>query len=106
MRKPRLGEGSLGAVIGAVVGAVGGLIAVALPFAIKYRDIQLLSEARTIGIIGFMVSAPLGWFIGGQIGPRLEGKFSERTAGIIGGILGGMIPVGALIFWGWRMVAR
>lgn len=104
MRKPGFGEGSLGAVAGAVTGAAGGLVAVVLPLTIATGDIQMLTIARTLGIIGFLVSAPMGWFIGGQIGPRLEGKLSERAAGIIGGIVGGLVPVTGFILWGWYLI--
>ena len=102
--KIRFGEPNLGAVIGASIGAVGGLFAVTIPYAILIRDIHALSMARTHGLMGFLVSAPVGWIIGGQIAPRLEGKLNERAAGIIGGIIGGMLPVGGFLYWGWRMV--
>lgn len=105
MKKPRIGEGSLGAVVGAVVGAVGGLIAVTIPYAIVTRDLHALSAARTLGLIGFFVSTPVGWLLGGQIGPRLEGLLRERAAGIVGGLIGGLIPVGGFIYWGWRLIS-
>jgi hypothetical protein len=103
--KPRFGEANLGALIGAIIGAVGGLFAVTIPYAILTHDIRALSMARTYGLIGFLVSAPIGWIIGGQIAPRLEGKLNEHVAGIIGGIIGGMLPVGGFLYWGWRMVS-
>jgi hypothetical protein len=104
MKTPRFGEGSLGAVAGAVTGALGGLVAVVLPLAIMTRDIQALSAARTFGVIGWIVCWPVGWLIGGQIGPRLEGILSERNAGIVGGILGGLVPVAGFVLWGWYLV--
>jgi hypothetical protein len=104
MRKPRLGEGSLGAVVGAVIGAAGGLIAVAIPWAIVRGDMRALLDARTLGIIGFLVSSPVGWLVGGQIGPRLEGRLSERAAGVIGGIFGGLVPVIGFALWGWYLM--
>lgn len=105
MRKPGLGEANLGAVVGAVIGALGGLFAVALPYAILTHDVRALASARSLGVIGLLVSAPIGWLIGGQIAPRLAGNLSERSAGVVGGIVGGLIPVGGFMYWGWRMVA-
>jgi hypothetical protein len=104
MRKPGLGEANLGAVTGAVVGAVGGLFAVAVPYAILTHDWRALSAARTLGLIGFLVSTPIGWLLGGQFGPRLEGLLRQRAAGIVGGVVGGLIPVGGFLYWGWRLV--
>jgi len=106
MRKPGIGEANLGAVIGATVGAVGGLFAVTIPYAILTRDLSALSMARTYGLMGFIVSTPIGWILGGQISPRIEGRLSERAAGIIGGAIGGLVPVSGFIYWGWRLITR
>jgi hypothetical protein len=103
MRKPDIGEPNLGAMVGAVVGAVGGLVALAMPLAIMRGDIKALSEARTLGLVGCLVSSTVGWFLGGQVGPWFEGRLSERNAGIIGGILGGLVPVAGFAFWGWYL---
>lgn len=105
MKKPRLGEASLGALVGAMFGAFGGLFAIAIPWAILSHDIRALAMARTFGMIGFLTCAPIGWFTGGQIGPRLEAKLGARAAGILGGILGGLIPLSGFIFWGWHLVS-
>lgn len=104
MKRPGIGEGSLGAVVGAVVGAVGGLVAVVLPLAILTRDIHALAAARTLGVIGFLVSSPLGWLIGGQIGPWLATRLGERKGGILGGIFGGLVPVAGFALWGWYLI--
>jgi hypothetical protein len=104
MRKPGIGEANLGAMVGVIVGAMGGLVAVAIPLAILRGDIKALSEARTIGLIGFFVSSTFGWLIGGQIAPRLEGLLGERKAGILGGILGGLVPVAGFALWGWYLI--
>ena len=90
--------------VGVVVGAVGGLIAITIPLAIMRGDIKALSEARTFGLVGFLVCSTVGWFLGGQIAPRLEGRLSERSAGIVGGILGGLVPVAGFALWGWYLV--
>ena len=106
MRKPSLGEPNLAAVIGAVTGAMGGLFAITVPYAIRTHDVTALNAARTLGLVGFLVSAPVGWLIAGQIGPRLEGKLGERAAAIIGGVLGGLVPVLGFVYWGWRLISR
>jgi hypothetical protein len=100
-RPPRFGEANLGAVAGVVTGAVGGLLAVGIPLAISGRDPGLLVIYRSIGLFGFLLCTPLGWILGGQIGPRLTGTFGEQRGEIIGGILGGLVPVMAIIYWVW-----
>ena len=104
MNKPGFSEANLGAVIGAVLGAIGGLIAVTLPLAILSHDIRVLASARTFALIGFLVSTPVGWLLGGQIGPRLAGALNDRIAAIIGGILGGLLPVSGFALWGWYLI--
>ena len=104
MKNPRFAEANFGAVAGAVVGAIGGLVAVAIPWAVVSGDIKALAEGRSYGLIGFMVSVPCGWFFGGQIGPRLEVLLSERNAGLVGGLLGGAVPVAGLALWGWHLI--
>ena len=104
MKGPRFGEPSLGAVAGAVTGATGGLVAVVLPLAIMTHDIQALSVARTFGILGWIICGSVGWLAGGQIGPRFARAWGERKGGVVGGILGGLIPVAALALWGWYLV--
>ena len=99
-----MGESNLGAMVGVMVGAVGGLFAIAIPLAIMRCDIKALSEARTLGLVGFLVSSTVGWFLGGPIGPRLEKVLGERSAGIIGGILAGLVPVAGFALWGWQLV--
>src|SRR5438552_1459963 len=104
MRKPGFGEANLSAVIGAVCGAVGGLIAVTIPLAFLSQDIRALASGRTFALIGFLVSTPIGWLLGGQIGPRLVGALNERNADVVGGILGGLLPVGGFAVWGWYLI--
>ena len=104
MRKPAFGEANRGAVIAAVVGGTCGLIAVTIPLAIQTLDIRVLATARTHGLIGFLVSAPVGWVLGGQLAPRLAARLSERSADFVGGVLGGLLPVSGFIFWGWYLI--
>jgi hypothetical protein len=90
--------------IAVVIGGMGGLVAIAIPLAILRGDIKALSEARTFGVVGFLVSATAGWFLGGQLGGRFARLFNERFAHILGGVLGGLIPISALALWGWYLV--
>jgi hypothetical protein len=104
--EPSVGKENLGAVIGAVVGAVGGLFAIAIPLAIMKGNIQMLSVARNLGLIGFLVSVPIGWFAGGYISHALEKRLSTKAAGIVGGIIGGLLPVSGIALYGWYIVTR
>jgi len=106
MEEPSIGKENLGAVIGAVVAAVGGLIAIAIPYAILTRSFQSLSAARNFGIIGFVISTPIGWFAGGYIAHLLEKWLPAKSAGIVGGILGGLIPVAGIAAYGWHLTHR
>jgi hypothetical protein len=104
MKWPRLGESSLGALVGAMTGALGGLVAVGLPVAVLNHDLTQLLAARTLGLLGLVISAPIGWLLGGQIGPRLENFFGPRGGGIVGGIIGGLVPVATIAVWSWHMI--
>lgn len=104
--EPSIGKENLGAVIGAVVGAIGGLVAIAIPFAILTRNIQNLSAARYFGLISFLVCTPVGWFAGGYLTHYLERFMRSKTAGIIGGTIGGLLPVTGVALCGWYMVSR
>lgn len=106
MREPNFGKENLGAVIGAVTGAVGGLFAVAIPLAILTRNLQALSAARTFGLISFLVCTPIGWFAGGYLSHALTKTLGEKKAGILGGSLGGLLPVTGFTLWGFYMIMR
>lgn len=100
-RRPGFGEGNLGAVAGAVTGAIGGLLAVGIPMAIVGRDPVLLVIYRQLAMIGFVICVPSGWFLGGQTGPRCVRLFGARHGELIGGILGGLLPVLGIMAWAW-----
>jgi len=104
--EPSIGKENLGAVIGAVLGAAGGLFAVAIPLAIMTKDLLALSLARKFGLISFAVCVPVGWFAGGYASYLLEKKLPTRISGILGGIIGGLLPVGGFALWGWYLVSR
>ena len=105
IQRPGFGEGNLGAVAGAVTGAVGGLLAVGIPMAIAGRDPAMLVIFRNLALIGFLICVPTGWFLGGQIGPRTTGLFGERRGEVIGGILGGLLPVLSIMVWAWSRIS-
>ncbi|MFO1513379.1 MAG: hypothetical protein U1F83_10775 [Verrucomicrobiota bacterium] len=106
MMEPSVGKENLGAVIGAVIGAIGGLFAIAIPLAIMTGNVQALALTRKLGLIGFVVSVPIGWFAGGYISHGLEKKLNKKVAGIVGGIIGGLLPVTGIALFGWYIVAR
>jgi len=101
MRKPGFGETNLGAAVGAAVGSVGGLFAAGIVPAFVYRDITVLFRMPMISLISWIGSIACGWFIGGQIGPRLGQRYKSRRAEMIGGGLGGLIPIAAVMLSSW-----
>jgi len=104
MRKPTFGEANPGALAGAVIGGIGGLFAIGLAPAILERKLSLLFSTPLLGLLCWLVSLPMGWILGGQLGPRLGDLLHSPRAEIIGGVLGGMVPVALVAFWGWYMV--
>jgi hypothetical protein len=106
MRKPGFGETSLGAIMGAVTGSIGGLFAVGIVPTILYRDITELFRTPIFALISWLTSIIGGWFVGGQIGPRLGMRNRSRRAETIGGCIGGLIPIAAIMVWSWYMTAR
>ena len=101
--KPRLGESNWGALAGAVVGATGGLFAVGIAPAIIAKNPALLFRYPIIGVFGMLVGGPIGWLVGGQLGPRLGEKCDSHRAEIVGGVVGGLVPVAIIALWGWYM---
>ena len=57
-----------------------------------------------LNLTSFIISGIAGWFIGGQIGPRIGEPLNSRTAESIAGAFGGLVPVILLALWGWYMV--
>jgi hypothetical protein len=106
MRKPGFGETSLGAVVGAGVGSVGGLFAAGIVPAILYKDITVLFRTPIISLIGWITCIAGGWFIGGQLGPRLGMRYKSERAEIIGGGVGGLVPIVAVMIWSWYISRR
>jgi hypothetical protein len=103
MSKPPLGEYSLSALVGAMVGSIGGLFAIGLVRAVIYHNIVWLLSFRILGLLSFLICGGLGWVLGGQIGPRLGELFDSHRAELLGGTIGGLIPVLLLALWAWHM---
>ncbi len=104
MNRPSFAAASMGALVGAIVGATGGLFALGIAPALISRNIALLFGTPILGLICFFISGMFGWLIGGQIGPRLGNKFEPSSAEVVGGVLGGLVPVTLIALWGWYMV--
>jgi hypothetical protein len=104
MQKPSFGETNLGALVGAVVGSVGGLFAVGIAPAIVGKSLALLFATPILSLASWIVSGCVGWVIGGQLGPRLGALFRTSRGEIVGGVVGGLIPVVSIALWGWYMV--
>jgi hypothetical protein len=106
MRKPGFGETNLGAVMGAVVGSIGGLFAVGIVPAIIYKDITVLFRTPTLALMSWVGSIIGGWFVGGQIGPRVGARFKSQRAEMVGGAVGGLMPIAVIVAWSWYMMVR
>ncbi len=104
MRKPSFGETNLGALVGAIVGSVGGLFAVGIAPAIVGRSLALLFATPILSLASWIVSGCLGWMIGGQLGPRIGSWLRTQKGEVIGGVIGGLIPVASIALWAWYMV--
>ncbi len=103
--KPRFGEANLGAVAGAVTSAVGGLFAVGLVPAIQTGRAGYLIATPIMSFLCFLVSGPIGWYLGGQAGPRFAESFKgSPQAEIFAGAAAGLLPVVVVAWWGWRMM--
>ena len=102
-RKPPFGEANLSALIASVVGSIGGLFALGLVPAIISRNPQFLAVAPTMNVISFFLCGGIGWFLGGQLGPRLQEPFGEKNGFIAGGIMGGFMPVLTVAGLGWYL---
>jgi hypothetical protein len=106
MRRPPIGEYNMGALAGAVVGSIGGLFAVGVVRAILGKNIALLLSMPMLGLLGWLVCGLIGWFVGGQIGPRAGERYYSQQAELLGGAVGGLIPVLLVALWAWHMSTR
>jgi hypothetical protein len=101
MRNSDFGRPNLGGMAGAVVGAIGGLFALGLIPAIITGSVRLMFSTPILNLFCWLVSLPTGWFTGGFIGRRLGNRFRSERAEIAGGVLGGLVPVIVIAFFGW-----
>ena len=106
MLKPPLGEYNMGALAGAVVGSIGGLFAIGVVRAILGRNIALLLAMPILGLVSWLVCGIVGWLVGGQIGPRLSDKYYFQRVEMLGGAVGGVIPVLLVAAWALYMSLR
>ena len=96
----------VGSVMGAVVGSIGGLFAVGIPPAIMYHSLARLLGTPVFSFISWAICLICGWIMGGQLGSRLGTKFKSLRAEIIGGVIGGLLPVIAIAMWSWYESTR
>ena len=106
LRKPPFGEANVSALIASVIGSIGGLFALGLVPATITRNPQFLVAAPTMNVISFLLCGAIGWIIGGQIGPRLPALVGEKHGHILGGIIGGLIPVLTIAAIGWYLATQ
>ena len=111
---------SIGAMLGAVIACIGGLFVFDVVRAIAlWPNFRLLPhfggqsheatqaalfQTPKLSLICSVVCLPLGWFIGGWVGSRLAGKFRSQRAEMIGGLIGGLVPLIVIGLWGWQKV--
>ena len=96
----------MGALAGAVVGSIGGLFAIGVVRAILGKNIALLLSMPMLGLSSWLVCGLVGWFLGGQIGPRVGERYYSQQAELLGGAIGGLIPVLLVALWAWHMSTR
>ena len=96
-------SGESGALAGAIVAGVGGLFAVGVARAILYRDASLVFRFPMLGMLCLAVSGPVGWYLGGRLGPLLGRKLNSPAGEIFGGVCGGLLPVLAVLLLGWYL---
>ena len=103
MNKSPLDEYSLSAMVGAIVGSIGGLFAIGLVRAILAHNIVLIFSFPILGFLSWIVCGVAGWLLGGRIGPLVRQEVRLLPGGVLGGALGGLIPVLLVAIWAWYM---
>jgi hypothetical protein len=94
---------SASAVLGAVIGSIGGLFAIGLVRAILGQNLALIFRFRILGFLSWIICGVAGWVLGGILGPRCGQLFGSYQAELLGGALGGLIPVLLVALWAWYM---
>ena len=97
------GRPNLGGMAGAAVGAIGGLFALGVIPAIISRDVRLIFNTPLLNLFCWLISLPIGWLIGGWIGRPLGNRFQSERAEIVGGVVGGLVPVILIALAGWQL---
>jgi len=97
------GRPNLGGMAGAVVGAIGGLFALGLIPAIMTRDVRVMFSTPLLNLFGWLISLPVGWLLGGLIGRPVGKWFQSERAEIVGGVIGGLVPVTLIALAGWYL---
>lgn len=103
MSYPPEREGDQGALAGAIVAGVGGLFAVGVARAVIYQDFSLMFRFPMLGMVCLLAGGPAGWFLGGRIGSWLGRRRRSPALEITGGVLGGLLPVAAVLLLGWYL---
>jgi hypothetical protein len=103
MRKPPLGELNLGSLVGAIIGSIGGLFAIGVVRALLGRNVALIFSTPILGLVSWLICGIAGWLIGGQLGPRLGEKYYSQRVEMVGGALGGLVPVLLVAIWALYM---
>ena len=106
INKPSFGQANLAALIALAVGSILGLFALGSIAAIVAREPQWLGVAPKANIFSFFACGTVGWLLGGQIGPRLEKLLGLRNGHIVGGIVGGLVPVAIVAGYGWYLATQ
>jgi hypothetical protein len=97
------GRPNLGGMAGAVVGAIGGLFALGVIPAIIMRDVRLVFNTPILNLFCWLISLPVGWFMGGLLGRPLGARFRSERVEIAGGAVGGLVPVVLILLLGWYL---
>ena len=103
MSEPPLRGYSLSGMVGAIVGSLGGLFAIGLVRAILRHNLALLFSMPMLGLLCWLLCGAIGWVLGGRLGPWLGQRLNSPCAEILGGALGGLIPVLLVAVWAWHM---
>jgi hypothetical protein len=101
MNGPPLREYSLSAMVGAIVGSIGGLFAIGLVRAVLLRKLALVFSMPILGLLCWVLCGAIGWVLGGRLGPWLGQRLNSPRAEVLGGVLGGLIPVLLVALWAW-----
>jgi len=104
--KPPIGEPNHAALIAAIIGSIGGLFALGIAPSILSHYPRWLARFPKLNVISFFLCGVAGWYLGGQLGPRLEALLGQQKGHIAGGITSGLLPVAGVAGLGWYLVTH